>query len=200
MSGNVPGLAEWDSFYVIVGSAAGALIGLQFVVMTLIADRPPIRAAEAGAAFATPTIIHFSAALLLSAFLHAPWLTITIPAVLWGLMGLTGVVYAAIIVRRMMKQPVYRPGFEDWSFHVVLPLAAYAALALSAFAAQAHTREALFGVGAAALLLLFVGIHNSWDAVTYHVFVNRRDTNAKPRSHETTEESKRGHTVSRTKP
>jgi hypothetical protein len=27
------------------------------------------------------------------------------------------------------------------------------------------TREALFGVGAAALLLLFIGIHNAWDAV-----------------------------------
>jgi hypothetical protein len=39
---------EWDSFYVIVGSAAGALIGLQFVVMTLIAERPPKHAADAG--------------------------------------------------------------------------------------------------------------------------------------------------------
>jgi hypothetical protein len=26
----------------------------------------------------------------------------------------------------------------------------------------------------AALLLLFVGIHNAWDAATYHVFVTRR--------------------------
>ena len=43
-------------------------------------------------------------------------------------------------------------------------------LALSAFAALAHTREGLFGVGAATLLLLFVGIHNAWDSVTYHVF------------------------------
>ena len=57
-------LTGWDSFCVIVGSAAAALIGLQFVVMTLIAERPLIRAAEAGAAFATPTIVHFGAALL----------------------------------------------------------------------------------------------------------------------------------------
>ena len=49
--------AKWDTFYVIVGSAAGALIGLQFVVMILIAERPPLRAAEAGAAFGTPTIV-----------------------------------------------------------------------------------------------------------------------------------------------
>jgi len=38
--------------------------------------------------------------------------------------------------------------------------------------------RALFGVGAAALLLLFTGIHNAWDAVAYHVFVGKRDTNA----------------------
>jgi ABC-type transport system involved in multi-copper enzyme maturation permease subunit len=182
-------LTEWDSFYMIVGSAAGALIGLQFVVMTLIAERPPIRASEAGAAYATPTIVHFSAALLLSALLRAPWLTITIPAVLWGLMGFSGVVYTAIVVRRIKKQSVYRPGFEDWLFHVVLPLVAYAVLALSAFAA--HTREALFGVGAATLLLLFVSIHNAWDAVAYHVFVNMRDTNAEQRRDETAEKGKR---------
>jgi hypothetical protein len=72
-------LAEWDSFYGIVGSAAATLIGLQFVVLTLIAERPPLRAAEAGAAFATPTIVHFGAALLLSAVLRAPWQAI-IPA------------------------------------------------------------------------------------------------------------------------
>ena len=49
----MPEFNEWDSFYVIVGGAAGALIGLQFVVMTLIAERPPLRAAEAGGAFGT---------------------------------------------------------------------------------------------------------------------------------------------------
>ena len=31
--------AQWDSFYLIIGGAAGALIGLQFVVLTLIGDR-----------------------------------------------------------------------------------------------------------------------------------------------------------------
>jgi len=35
--------------------------------------------------------------------------------------------------------------------------------------------EALFGVGAAVLLLLLIGIHNAWDAVTYHVFFKKQD-------------------------
>jgi hypothetical protein len=184
-------LTEWDSFYVIVGSAAGALIGLQFVVMTLIAERPPLRAAEAGAAFATPTIVHFGTVLLLSALLRAPWQGITVAAVLWGLIGLSGAAYAVVVARRMRVQITYRPEFEDWLFNVVLPLAAYAVLALSAFAARSHAREALFGVGAAALLLLFIGIHNAWDAVTYHVLVNKRDTNAEQRRDETSAKEKR---------
>jgi hypothetical protein len=170
-------LAEWDSFYVIVGSAAGALIGLQFVVATLIANRPALRVAEAGAAFATPTIVHFGTALLLSALLRVPWQSIIVVAVLWGLVGIGGAAYAVIVARRMQQQSVYRPEFEDWLFHAGLPLAAYAVLALSPFAAPSHTREALFCVGAAALLLLFIGIHNAWDSIAYHVFVNKQDTN-----------------------
>jgi len=169
-------LAEWESFYVIVGSAAGALIGLQFVVLTLIAERPPIRAAEAGAAFATPTIIHFCAALLLSALLRAPWQTVLPAAVLWAVIGIGGMAYTLIVMRRM-RMTHYRPGLEDWLFHAVLPFVSYALLVPAFFVEATYTREALFSVGATTLLLLFIGIHNAWDGVAYHVFVNltRRD-------------------------
>ena len=172
----MPQLAAWDNFYVVVGSAAGALIGLQFVVMTLVAQRPPPRAAEAGAAFATPTIIHFGTALLLSALLQVPWQSIILAATVLELAGLAGVTYAVVVIRRMRRQTVYQPEFEDWLFHALLPLAAYAMLTVSAFAIPYHTREALFGVGAAALMLLFIGIHNAWDSTSYHVFSTARDT------------------------
>lgn len=168
-------LAAWDSFYVIVGSAAGALIGLQFVVLTLIAQRPSLRVAEAGAAFSTPTIVHFGAALLISALLRIPWHSIVPAAFVWGIIGASGAWYTVIVARRVARQRAYRPQFEDWLFHVALPLAAHAALVVSALAARLHTHEALFGVGAATLLLLFVGIHNAWDAIAYHVFVKWDD-------------------------
>jgi len=170
-------LAAWDSFYVIVGSAAGALIGLQFVVMTLVAARPPLRSARAGAAtFATPTVIHLGTALLLSALSRVPWESIVAAAALWGLIGVCGVAYAGVVTRRMRRQTFYQPEFEDWLFHAILPLAAYAILAMSAFATPSRTREALFGVGGAALLLLFIGIHNAWDSTSYHVFSSGRET------------------------
>jgi hypothetical protein len=166
--------AEWESFYVIVGSAAGALIGLQFVVLTLIAEKPHLASPEAGAAFATPTIVHFSAVLLLSAVLRIPWHAIGAFAAIWGLVGLGGIAYAVVVARRMRTQGAYQPEFEDWLFHLALPIAAYALLALSALVAPSHTREGLFGVGAAVLLLLFIGIHNAWDAIAYQVLVNMR--------------------------
>lgn len=168
-------LAAWDSFYVIVGSAAGALIGLQFVVMTLVAANPPARAAEAGPAFATPTIVHFSATLLLSALVRIPWHTVNAAAVPWGLVGLSGMVYMLLAARRMRLQGAYQPVFEDWLFHALLPLVAYVVLILAAFAAPLYERVALFAVGAAVLLLLFTGIHNAWDAIAYHVYVHVRN-------------------------
>ena len=168
-------LNGWENFYVIVGSSAGALIGLQFVVITLIAAKPLARVdAQTGGAFATPSVVHFGVVLLLSAIGSAPWDRIIPVAVLWGLAGLCGVVYTVVVARRMRVQSAYRPVFEDWLFHVLLPFAAYAVLAISAYAADSYVRPALFLVGAAALLLLFIGIHNAWDAVTYHVFVGSR--------------------------
>jgi len=170
-------LSVWENFYVIVGSSAGALIGLQFVVLTLIASRPVgAGTAQAGHAFATPTIVHFGAVLLLAGILSAPWQEAAPAAILWGLLGLSGIVYSAVVVRRMRRQGAYKPVFEDWLFHVLLPLAAYATLAATAFEAGPHLSAALFGIGAAALLLLFVGIHNAWDAVTYHVFESKPKT------------------------
>ena len=180
-------LTEWDSFYVIVGSAAGALIGLQFVVMTLIAQRPPAGAAQAGPIFATPTIVHFSMVLLLSALLRVPWESMSSLAVLWGLVGTGGTLYSLFVLRGMRTQTAYAPESEDWLFHGLLPVLAYVILGVSALDAASHERDALFGVGGASLLLLFVGIHNAWDATAYHVWVNL----AKAREEQPTQPRKR---------
>jgi hypothetical protein len=158
---------------VIVGSSAGALIGLQFVVLTLVAENPLPRSASLGSTFGTPTIIHFSAVLLLSAIVSAPWRGIVAVAVVLGLVGLSGITYSVIVARRLRTQNEYKPVFEDWLFNVLLPFAAYVTLTVSAFAAPSRVHEAFFGIGAAALLLLFVGIHNAWDGVAYHLFTKK---------------------------
>jgi hypothetical protein len=169
-------LAGWENFYVIIGSSAGALIGLQFVVMALIANMPRPAAAQgdAGNAYATPNVVHFGTALLVSGLITAPWHDLSTITVLLSILGLCGVAYSLIVARRMRVQTLYRPVFEDWLCHAILPFSGYAMLATSAFEARGvYAHSSMFGVAAAVLLLLFVGIHNAWDAATYHVFVIR---------------------------
>src|SRR5207245_10522625 len=95
----MPELAEWESFYVIVGGGAAALIGLQFVVLTLIAEKPQLNAPEAGAAFATPTIVHFSTVLLIAAVLRVPWQGVAAVSTLWVCIGLCGAAYPFLLAR-----------------------------------------------------------------------------------------------------
>jgi hypothetical protein len=163
----MPQLTEWESFYVIVGSSAAALTGLMFVVITLMADLETQRSDRAVAAFATPTIVHFCAALIVSATLSAPWRSLNNVAAALGVYGLWGLGYTLIVMRRTRRQQTYKPVFEDWLWHTMLPLAAYAALLLAAAVLTRDAERSLFVVAAVVLSLVLIGIHNSWDTVTY---------------------------------
>jgi len=160
-------LIAWESFYVIVGSSGAALTGLQFVVIALIAESRRRSTAREISAFSTPNVVHFCAVLLMSAILSAPWRGLSNVSLALGACGLAGVVYCLIVATRARRQMTYRPVFEDWLWHLVLPLIAYALLLVSAILLPSHPHRVLFLVGATALLLLFIGIHNAWDAVTY---------------------------------
>ena len=160
----------WESFYVIVGSSAAALTGLQFVVLTMIAEARKARGGggETIAAFGSPTVVHFCAALLLSAICSAPWGGLAPPGAAIAVCGLCGVIYTGIVLRRTLRQGEYKPVLEDWIWHATLPALAYAALVHAGWALFAHgSADTLYVVGAATLLLVFIGIHNAWDTVMY---------------------------------
>jgi hypothetical protein len=161
---------SWANFYVIVGSSAGALTGLQFVVMALIADaRRSDTSDDAINAFGTPTVLYFCDALLISAILSAPWPNLRYPAIALVVSGAAGVGYGIIVLRRAMLQKTYTPVFEDWLWFTALPLAANASVVAGAGMLTTRTTGGLFAIAAGSLLLLFVGIHNSWDTVTFIV-------------------------------
>lgn len=173
-------LSEWQNFYVIMGSSAGALTGLQFVVMALIAEMPAMeQESNAVTAFSTPSIVNFGAVLMLAAVLVMPWHSITPISIVWGLAGLAGVTYTAITGWRFKNQRAYSPVFEDWFFRVMLPIVGYFVLFDAALVARSHERAALFQVAAVVLLLLFVGIHDAWDNATYLVFFKRANVDSK---------------------
>jgi hypothetical protein len=160
-------LVGWESFYVIVGSSGAALTGLQFVVIALVAESQRRSSIAEISAFGTPTVVHFCAALLVSAMLSAPWPALSMVAVLLGLIGATGVGYVALVLRRARMQKGYKPVSEDWLWHIILPFVAYFAFMIAGVFLASRPVIALFGVGAMSILLIFIGIHNSWDTVTY---------------------------------
>jgi hypothetical protein len=171
--------AAWESFYVIVGSSAAALTGLQFVVIVLGAEVNVGSSNAVTRAFGTPTIVHFCAVLLLAAILSAPWPGMASAGLCLAVCGALGFAYGWLVVWHARRQTDYQMVREDWIWHCSLPIVGYATLFGAATSLQRHPMESLFVIAGTALLLLFVGIHNAWDAVTY-IAIDRRQRRGEP--------------------
>jgi hypothetical protein len=165
-------LTAWESFYVIIGSSAAVLIGLQFVAITLSAEANTPGSGSAIGAFSTPTIVHFCAVLFIAAMLSAPWPTLS-PVALLGACAVVELGYTLLVVRRARRQTAYVPVLEDWIWHAALPLTAFAILLVAALLLQLDPATILFVIGGTALLLLFIGTHNAWDEIVY-IAIERR--------------------------
>jgi len=99
--------------------------------------------------------------------LSAPWHGLLPVAIILGVCGIAGVAYIFIVIRRARRLSSYRLVGEDWRWHIVFPLTSYVLLVVSATFLPGQAHRALFAIGAAGLLLLFIGLHNAWDTVTY---------------------------------
>jgi hypothetical protein len=165
-------LAEWANFYVIIGTSAGALTGLTFVVITISGD--PVRADSAATrltglrAFITPTAVHFGSALWISALLCIPGHTVLSAAICIGATSIVGLIYSLRVLHLMaVMRAEYHPFLADWVWNIVLPVFAYLALLAAAFVMTPYPPLSLDIVAFATLLLLTIGIHNAWDVVVW---------------------------------
>jgi hypothetical protein len=171
-------LATWQNFYVIVGTAAATLTGLMFVVITLLAQIHISSPSSHITVFSTSNVFHFGAVLLAAALLSAPWQALWQASLLLGLGGLAGVTYMLIVLWLARHRLAgYQPVLSDWLWYTVLPLVSYTALVVAAMVLPSQPVPALFVIAAATMLLLFIGIHNAWDVVTYTAFERSRQEN-----------------------
>jgi len=167
-------LTAWLSFYVMTGTSAAALTGLMFVVITLVTRTERAEDTHAGiSAFATPTVMHFAAALLVSAVLVAPWRSLVHAGVVVSLIGLYGVAHILRVMHRTRRLTTYTAVLEDWAWYTILPFVAYGAISAGAIALAAAPVQALFILAGGVVLLIFIGIRNAWDIVTYITIVRR---------------------------
>lgn len=165
----LPFLSSWQTFYMIAGTAAATLTGLMFITTTLIASIDShVPTLDAGiSAFHTPNVFHFCAVLLLAGILSAPWQAFSIISLLLSLSGVGAVAYLIIVMRRMRQVPEYHTPLKDWLWYNIFPLFAYIVLVAAGLMLPINPSLALYLVSAVMVVLLFLGIHNAWDLVTY---------------------------------
>ena len=113
-------------------------------------------------------MVHFGTALLIAALLSAPWPALWPAGLLVGLAGLGGVIYVFIVLWEVHHRLVsYQLVLSDWLWYTLLPLIAYTALLVAGILLPLSAALALFVIAAGTLLLVFMGIRNAWDVVTY---------------------------------
>ena len=172
-----PLLAGWSTFFATMCTSDAALIGLMFVVITLVSGMERTQPNPDGlSTYSTPTVMHFCAALFISAVLIAPWRSMTGADVTTGLAGLFGLVYALRVIlmaRRTSVSSAYVPDLEDWAWYTILPFVAYCAILGGAIALSRSAGAAIYAVAGGVLLLTFIGIRNAWDVVTYLAVRNK---------------------------
>ncbi|HTT05595.1 MAG TPA: hypothetical protein VMF64_09925 [Steroidobacteraceae bacterium] len=164
----LPALAGWDNFYVIVGSAAAGLTGLTFVVVALAADANMTHLSGLKT-FVSPTVIHFSSALWITAICSVPRQTVTSLGIIALASGSFGVAYTLSTMYRMasMDRRDYVPVLQDWIWNGALPLFGYALLGSGGGLLWFDPAASGYLIGLSALLLVFVGIHNVWDLAVW---------------------------------
>jgi hypothetical protein len=166
-------VAEWDNFYVIVGSSAAALTGLTFVVIALSADSKRVNF-TGFRAYVEPTIVHFCAVLALACYLSMPHqgrLALSLGLAVGGAAGLAYVTWVAATIGRFAGD--YMPVREDWIWNAILPGVCYAVLLAAGVLIWYRPGPSLYAVGTASLALTFIGIHNAWDVAVWNAVRNR---------------------------
>jgi hypothetical protein len=162
-------LAGWENFYVIVGSSAGALTGLMFVVIALTRDLQTPRSTRASRSFATPTIVHFTTALSLASVLSMPRLTRGAMGVILLAVGAALLAYVGRVLYHSRRIEVYQPDLEDKLFHIWFPALAYASILVAGAVSWATPDTSLYMVGGSMLALVVIGIHNAWDSAVWMI-------------------------------
>lgn len=156
-------LEQWANFYVITSAAAATLLGLLFVIITLAAERGRREDAPKIRIYLTPVVIYFSSVLLLSALLIVPNQTPVSALVCICLEGVAGLGYAGFLA---IRRGTFYQSRSDLFPYAVFPLAAYALMVAGGVLLLSKPHIGLDLVAAAMLVLLAIGIRNSWSIAT----------------------------------
>lgn len=160
---------HWGEFYLLVGSAAAVLIGLIFVVVTLMQDKPRSTMLSGSRYYMGPVVLNVSFVLVLSAAALAGHITATSMGLICATIALWGFARSAMSFTgiRTLVWDEEPPHWTDAWFYGAIPAVIYAGLAAVAWAFWTGQHWAVDGVAVVINAILLVSIRNEWDLVTW---------------------------------
>ena len=167
---------HWSDFYLVVGGAAAVLLGLIFVVVTLMQDRPRSAVLYGSKLYMGPIVLHMCFVLVLSAAAVTPGMSarvfgaIALAVAVWGAARGVFSVAGLMRLRKIGEDEVH---WTDVWYYGVVPLALYAVLAVVAAAFWSGWPDAPYGVAAVIVGLLLLSVRDEYDLVTW--LAPRRD-------------------------
>jgi hypothetical protein len=158
----------WDNYYLLIGGAAGAIIGLLFIVSTLRTNIDRDRALAGSSVYMTPVVAHLSIVLSISALASAPGIAAPLAAAGVGLCAVIGVICQVRVGWLLRNGKFFQNAhWSDLWWYGVWPGVIYLALGASGAALCFAPWAATYGVAASLLALMLISIHNAWDLVTW---------------------------------
>ncbi|GAA3886880.1 hypothetical protein GCM10022276_02500 [Sphingomonas limnosediminicola] len=156
----------WSEFYLMAGGAAAVLIGLIFVVISLMQDRSRSSVLAGSRLYMGPIVLGVSFVLALSAAALTPSIDPDEFAAIAGLVALWGLVRAlmSVVGIARLKDDVH---WTDVWFYGVIPVLLYLALGVVALAFWDEWPWAHDGLAAVVTALLLLAIRNEWDLITW---------------------------------
>lgn len=171
-------LKLWATFYSIVGSAAAALTGLQFVVLAIMnQSRTPGGMRELNA-YGTPTVVHFCVALVTACIMTAPWHAWSHLGACLTAFAALGVAYCGRVIYHARKATQYAPDLEDRIWYNVAPVLAHALLLADGILLWNRVMWSVGATAATSLAFLLLALRNAWDSVTYIAVARRENTSS----------------------
>jgi hypothetical protein len=158
----------WENFFLMAGGAAAVLIGLIFVVISLMGDRPRDSVLAGSRLYMGPIVLGVSFVLTLSAAALVPGITPRAFAGITAVIAIWGLVRAVIstwgIGRRMGNESVH---WTDVWFYGIFPILIYLPLAADAVGFWQNWALARYGLATVITLGLLLAIRNEWDLITW---------------------------------
>jgi hypothetical protein len=172
-------LAQWRDFYMLIGSASATLVALIFVAASIGAG-VFTRAHQVGIrSFLSPTVVHFTAILVICLFAIIPTQTWFTMGALLVCSGAVGMAYSGWVWRRMMRHGIIGTiDAIDRLWYAQLPIAAYLLIVSAGIALWKKSMTGLDLLAATQILLLLIGIRNAWDMTVW--IIDRRQSPSPP--------------------